>query len=111
MRLGYSWDSSITFGRCIANRFAAAKGRRLGAIAPGRDRARGGREGAGSGKGPCVSLLDNVIDIDDSGPRSVGIHEGHPIHVATVQKYLERVFGPHLALVRDTMHEVSSRGF
>jgi len=26
MHLGYSWESAITFGRCIANRFSAAKG-------------------------------------------------------------------------------------
>eukprot|EP00911_Craspedida_sp_UC1_P000484 UC1_evm3s365 len=111
MRLGFSWESGLTFGRCVANRFAQSKGRRLG-ILRGQDSSsserqklsvvdRALREGS-------VVIFDNVIRTTNSPFGPLGILDNKVVRTETVAQYLKRAFGPNLAHVRAVFQDLAA---
>ena len=110
-RLGYDHDEALTLGRMVTTLDAQAKGKKLGIYKEHRERkekrAAELKSKLKEGEVFLVDLVGRTIParMTDRGVRAVS--EGRPVDPESVQRYLDKKFGPELGDVRTTMERLA----
>lgn len=102
-RMGYDWETALSFGRAVAGLNAQAKGRRLGIYGPPK---------RGEGKEPKRTGLGEELWVEVCGRPIPAKHTerglravvgAEPIEPESVEAYLRRSLGEHYQAVREAM--------
>jgi len=108
-RMGYEWETALSFGKAVAGLNARAKGRSLGILKGPPKKGEGKKpKKVGLGEEFWVEVCGRPIPAKttEAGIRAVVGPE--PIEPAKVEKYLESKFGADLELVREALRELAA---
>jgi hypothetical protein len=105
-RMGYSWNSGLTFGRLVAGWFAKAKGTSLG-LMQSSEKTKEQREKE-KGQYYEVNVFGRKLPVRDVSGEPMGISKGKPIKPATIQTYIENAFGEKLVYVKEAMEMLAA---
>jgi hypothetical protein len=110
-RLGYDHDEALTLGRMVTSLDAQAKGKRLGIYKEHKERkekkAEELKKKLKQGEVFLVQIVGRTVPakMTDHGVRAVT--EGKPVDPESVNRYLEKKFGPELRDVRAAMEKLA----
>jgi hypothetical protein len=110
-RLGYNHDEALTLGRMVTSLDAQAKGKRLGIykehVERKEKRAEELKKKLKQGEVFLVQIVGRTVPakMTDHGIRAVT--EGKPVDPESVNRYLEKKFGPELGDVRAAMEKLA----
>jgi hypothetical protein len=108
-RLGFDPEEALTLGKGVAGLNAQSKGQRLGIYQPaeegepGRERIRQSQEG----EVIMVEVVGRPVPATNTDGGLRATIKGEPIEPRSVQRYLEKKFGPDLDNVRAAMEELA----
>jgi hypothetical protein len=106
-RLGFAWDTALTFGKVLAGKQAQDKGRMLGIY-----HARPGAENAarhGLGEEFWVEICGRRIPAKRTAEGVRAVVKDEPIDPGAVERYLAQKFGERYEEARAAMAELASR--
>ena len=110
-RLGYDHAEALTLGRMVTTLDAQAKGKKLGIYKEHKERkekrAQELKSKLRQGEVFLVDLVGRTVPakVTDRGVRAVS--EGRPVDPESVQRYLDKKFGPGLDDVRSAMEKLA----
>ena len=108
--LGFDPEEALTLGKAFAGLIAQSKGQRLGIFQPaeegeqGRERIRQSQEGETF----MVEVVGRPVPATNTEGGLRATIKGEPIEPSSVQRYLEKKFGPDLDRARAAMQDLAS---
>jgi hypothetical protein len=106
-RLGFDADAALTLGKALAGLNAQAKGRSLGIFKPPELTAGQLPKKHGLGEEFWIDLCGRAIPAKNTRDGLRAVVKDKPIDPASVRAYLEKSFGPDLAVVQRTMEQLA----
>ena len=109
-RLGFNPEEALTLGKAVAGLNAQSKGQRLGIYKPAEEGEEGRqklRERQERGETVMIEIVGRPVPAayTEDGLRATA--KGEPIEPRSVERYLEKKFGPHLDEVRSAMQALA----
>lgn len=108
-RLGFDPDEALTLGKAVAGLNAQSKGQRLGIYQPGEsdETERQKLHEREAGETFFIEVVGRPVPAvnTDGGVRATA--KGDPIEPRSVERYLEKKFGPNLDDVRSAMQDLA----
>jgi hypothetical protein len=100
--LGFDPQEALTLGKGVAGLNAQAKGQRLGIFEPGKEQGEKARERA-QDEVFSIQILGRPVPVVNTETGIRAVQKDKPVDPASVERYLEKKFGPDLPDVRAAM--------